>query len=461
MRARDFIVEASALNKQKLIKRPGRVEKFLDLVSKQHQFNTDSGPVVIDPNELDNLAHLLDPNVKTGIINVKTKDGKVIPLGSLHYNDAVFSAGKTGREASKTGDTSVDVKPGKVLGHGTPEKGQPLTTEVALDLGAVPGGDLGTSIQANKYLDTLGPVGVAIKTISKQIEAGQIPSVPTDLPPKVLTNIQNDAFEYLGVQALIRGVADFTGQKEFKEHLGSDLSELIVLFPSASNNPLTDSYALKSSTSENTIFISSKGGAKSGAPQSINKIKIPEYMMNDNDPAIGFIKTIQLTQPAWQQPFRAANYLHQVDASAFTEGNKGIPMPFSDEFLNWVGGIWKNRLRQPVPQTLEEIPKEYRPIFAAVEKGTPSPKYPLFYNLRNYVKDKVVRKIIIDAKVLPNFSAKMLEILGHNFIVLVTKPQGGKFVTTVKWPSKMGGTITFEPKDPADKWDSAMTWKLN
>jgi hypothetical protein len=55
----------------------------------------------------------------------------------------------------------------------------------------------------------------------------------------------------------------------------------------------------------------------------------------------------------------------------------------------------------------------------------------------------------------------MLEILGHNFIVLNTKISSNKFVTDVKWPSQMGGRITFEPKDPADKWDASMTWKLN
>jgi len=459
MRAVQFLREASALTKAKLIKREGRVEKFLDLISKQHTFNSKNGPVQVDPAEIDNLRHLLNPNVNTGTIKVTTIDGIPINLGDLYYDDAVFSAGKTGKEASKTGDTSVNVKPGTVLQHGSPEKGQQLTTEVAIDLGAVKAGELGQSIQSNKYLDTLGPVGVAVKTISKQIDAGQIPTVPSNLPPKVLTNITNDAFEYLGVQALVNGIADFPGQDDFANHLGVDLSNLIVLFPSASNNPLSDSYALKSSGSENTIFISSKGGTKSGAAQSINKIKIPEYMMNDNDPAIGFIKNIQLSSPAWQQPFRAANYLHQVDPACCKE--LGDAMPISEDFLSWTGNLWKNRLKTPVPQRIEDIPKQYRPIFDAVQKAMPTSKYPLFYNVRNYFKDHLVRKIIADGKVLPNFSSKMLEILGHNFIVLKTKIVGGKFVTTVRWPSKMGGTVTFEPKDPADKWDSAMTWKLN
>jgi hypothetical protein len=55
----------------------------------------------------------------------------------------------------------------------------------------------------------------------------------------------------------------------------------------------------------------------------------------------------------------------------------------------------------------------------------------------------------------------MIELLGQNFVLLKTTIKGKQFITDVKWPSKVGGTITFEHKDPAPKWDSAMTWKLN
>ena len=73
----------------------------------------------------------------------------------------------------------------------------------------------------------------------------------------------------------------------------------------------------------------------------------------------------------------------------------------------------------------------------------------------------VVGPAINNENAIPGFNDTMLEILGHNFIVLNTKVAGNKFVTDVKWPSQMGGRITFEPKDPADKWDASMTWKLN
>ena len=73
----------------------------------------------------------------------------------------------------------------------------------------------------------------------------------------------------------------------------------------------------------------------------------------------------------------------------------------------------------------------------------------------------IVGPAINNKNASPGFNDTMLEVLGHNFIVLNTKISNNKFITTVKWPSQMGGKITFDRKDPAEKWDASMTWKLN
>ena len=107
---------------------------------------------------------------------------------------------------------------------------------------------------------------------------------------------------------------------------------------------------------------------------------------------------------------------------------------------------------------MDQIPPKFRPLYALVEKSVTSDAA-LFFVLRYYVKDVI--HAAIKKGTIPNFSQRMIELLGQNFVLLKTSIKGGQFITDVRWPSKVGGTITFEHKDPAPKWDSAMTWKLN
>jgi hypothetical protein len=132
-------------------------------------------------------------------------------------------------------------------------------------------------------------------------------------------------------------------------------------------------------------------------------------------------------------------------------------LPFSDELFVYLSSILSNR-KVGVPETLDQIPEEWQGLFEVVETSVRS-KYPLFYNLRYYVKDVI--HAAVKKGVIPNFSERMIELLGQNFVLLKTTMENGQFVTHVRWPSKVGGTVTFEHKDPAPKWDSAMTWKLS
>jgi len=450
MRFKEFISEDTELNVSKITKRPGRLQKFIDLINQQHSFKSKLGPVQIDPESASVLSALTKTS-KTPIL--KTIDDRDIRMSDIYYDQKAWG------EKGKSGDSDIQIKPANVLKQGNPDKSQPVTPEIALELGGFTAGQLGERIINNEYLKSHGESGLAVIEIAKQLVAKQVPTVP-NVDASTLTVIRNDAFEYLGVLSLVSGVANFPASKEFYDHLGSDLSNLVLLFPKDTNNPLADSYALVNENSDHTIFISSKAGkGGKGAPSSINKLKIPEHMIYKKSDAIEFIKTIQETKGAMYQPFVAANFLMERYGS-FPQIEDHLPEGyFDDDFFKYITSVWKNQRTTPVPTKLEEIPKMYQGIFDLANRSFKG-NAPLFFKIRNCIKDIFVNDAVNEG-VIPGFSETMLEILGQNFIVISTKTAGGKFVTDVKWPNKMGGKIILAPKDGADKWGGSMTWILS
>ncbi len=456
MRAREFLDEATTLTVGKITKYPARIEKFLELIKSGHTFQSKHGPVQVDPKELPRIKGVLTGQSKmmTKSLMIKTTDGKSMSTGDLFYSQTEFG------EKGKGGDPDIELKPTPVFKHGAPDKDQDLTPELAVDMGAFPAKNLGAKIQSNEYLDSQGAAGQAVKEISAQISKKQVPVIPQGLSKSQLSSVVNDAYEYLGVQALVDGVIDFANMEEFYQHVGSNLGDMFLFFPGTTNNPLADSYAIQNRQTGNQIFLSSKGGRSGGgAPSSINKIKIPEYMEKQyaNDESLEFLKLVQQTKP-WQQPFEAAKFIKERSKDP---NSLGELLPFVDlfdsKFYSWAASVLKSG---DVPKRIKEVPPEYEDLYNLVMKTSSGSNYPLFWNLRNMVKDKFVGPAVNSGKPLPQFNARMLEILGHNFVLISSKAGGGKITTKATWPYKMGGSITIEPKDAANKWNSAMTWKL-
>ena len=460
MRSREFLtlIESErTLNPAKLTKDMARFDKLIFNIAQGNPlYQVDGTPIIIKNTEAQRLQQLFDQGKFTGSITLLGADQKPYPLGSFLKTRDYGGQSVPPNQAGTNDAPVAGIKPGQVFQHGNPEKDQVLTPELALELGAFPAGQLGKKIESNTHLDSQGAAGAAVKEIARKIDAGQIPTVP-ELGKTEIANIQNYGFEYLGVQALIKGVANFPNSDAFYEHVGGNLEQLVLYFPGSSSNPVADSYALVNRQTENTIFISSKG-AGGGAPSSVTALKIPANMkrMIGKDPAITFIDMLQQnSKPAWIQPFYAANWLEQKYPGSMGELSKFLP--FTDELFIYLSTILKSR-NEGVPETLAQIPKEWQGLFNLVDTSVNS-KHPLFYNLRYYVKDMIHNAV--KKGVIPNFSKRMIELLGQNFVLLKTTIKQGQFITDVKWPSKVGGTITFEHKDPAPKWDSAMTWKLN
>jgi hypothetical protein len=385
-------------------------------------------------------------------------------MSNLYYDEIAWSSGPEGVPKGKLGDTSVDLKPSKTFGHGKVEKGTTMTPDLAVSLGAFLAGQLGDKIRASKHLDDQGTAGGMVKQMSTEISNKQLPTIPPDVlkDKKLLSSVQNDAFEYLGVQELVDGVANFPNADAFYQHLGADLRSLVLFFPGSTNHALADSFALVNKATENTVYMSSKGGKQGGAPSSINELKIPNAMKQSisKDPALSFINHLQThNKPMWLMTFEAANWLHENSPESLGALDKFLP--FDDDFYLWVSSILSSA-NSGVPATLEEIPEKYQGLYTLVQnsrKNSTAATAELFWNLKNVVKTYV--HDAVNAGAISQFSERMIELLGQNFVLLKSKPVGGKMITDVTWPSKMGGKITLEHKDGPTKWNSAITWKLS
>ncbi len=440
---------------------PDRLNNLVSMIKTgKPLYKADGTPVIIAKAEAKRILDLYNNGMFKGSISLTGQDKQQYPLGSfLKTRDFGGQSVPPGQD----GDDNVPVagiRPSQVFGHGDVGKDETLTADLAVNLGAFQAKYLGQKIVSNAYLDSQGRAGAAVKSMSKEIDSGQQPTIP-NLTTGELNNIQNYAFEYLGVQQLVAGTANFPNSDAFYKHVGSSIEDLILYFPKSSGNPLADSYALVNKATENAIGMSSKG-AKGGAPSSIQGLKIPDGMkkMIGRDPAITFIDLIQKTE-TWKQPFVAVNWIAERYPGQL--GDLEQFLPFQDDFLNWCRETFRMPVQQ-VPATLDQIPRKYKKLYALVQSSIAKRKdNPLFYDVRYFVKDALHSAIKNGA--VPNFNARMLELLGENFVVLKTekagKPGVGKFVTTVHWPSKVGGTVTFEHKDPAPKWMSAITWKLS
>jgi hypothetical protein len=440
---------------------PERLNNLISMIKTgKPLYTADGTAVVIKKSEAKRILDLYNAQQFKGSITLTGADGQMYPLGSF-LKTKEFGGQSVPPGQDSNGEAPVaGIRPGQVFGHGDVGRGETLTPELAVNLGAFQAKYLGNKIATNAYLDSQGNAGAAVKSMSKEIESGSQPTIP-NLSKGELSNIQNYAFEYLGVQQLIKRTADFPNADAFYNHVGSNLEDLILYFPKSSGNPLADSYALVNKATENTIGMSSKG-AKGGAPSSIQGLKIPEAMRKSigRDPAITLIDLIQKTE-TWKQPFAAVNWIHEK-----FPGNLGSLeqfLPFDDRFLGWCLETFRRPVQQ-VPATLDQIPRNYRKLYTLVQKSVAKRvENPLFYDVRYFVKD--ILHTAIRNGAVPNFNARMLELLGENFVVLKTeragKPGVGKFITHVHWPSKVGGTVTFEHKDPAPKWMSAITWKLS
>jgi len=443
MKICELLIEEQTLSLPKLLKDIGRFNNLImNIKYGKPLYLADGTPVIIKPSEGEALVKLHksgELEVKGQRLGLTAKDGTVYPLSSfLKTSDYGGQAIPPGQEK-----TSPLTKEGLKL----------KPSEVGLAEKNIVAGNLGKVLAANTILQS-SDVGKIVINLAKEISAGKSPMLPQGLDSKAVAAINDNAGEYLGVWALIKGISEFSNRDKFLKWLNAPLESLTLFFPSKQNTTIADSYALIDPTSGHQINISSKGRA-GGAPPSITGLKIPDVIRKKKQyvGALTFMDIIQSKklQPGIAdtiaQPFYVMNMIAKINPKVIpSKFNKFLP--FSPEIVTMAN--------------------------ASVAKKAPLPnKYSSLWNDIEFSKDstdggkmihavKVAVKDIINDGGIPNFEAAVLEILDYNFIQQYTTIKKNVMTFQTQWPAKVDGRITVEIKSGAtDPTKGSFSFKLH
>ena len=282
-------------------------------------------------------------------------------------------------------------------------------------------------------------IGEIIIDMARQIQGGKLPSFK-DIDKNFQTAIRDYAGEYLGVCALLKGIANFPNQKQWYDHLGvKDLRDIFIHFPKAQNNPLGDSIgSFENTETGNMILISSKGGAK-GAPPSLNGLKIPDEIAGKpgykNE--VEFIKTLQ-ESTADVQPFKGINKLFELVPDKIDPIIKTV-LPLTIHDINEILTFFDKSAY--TKQDWINLPKKYHPVIGLIQQNlgrfsdTSTPG-----GMLHYVMNKQIMQVVNEKKAFANFEPLAREILQKNFIQIFARPTATTLGFDVVWPNVEMGT---------------------
>lgn len=440
MRAFELLTEDQFLSVPKLVKDLSRFNNLINNIKTGNPLYLSNGdPIIISPNEATRLQDLFNNDQLTAKkAALAGKDGKIYPLSS--FLKTIDYGGHA-------------IPPGQEKSMAPTKEGAKLKPkDIGLENKAIKSSNLGSEIANNQSLQS-SPQGKIVIELSKQISAGQTPTVPPDQDPAIVKAINDYAGEYLGVWALINDRTDFPNKEKFLKWLNQPLLNLTLFFPSESNNSIADSYALIDPASGHQINISSKGKG-GGAPPAISGLKIPDHIQKKK--AYQFpVKFIELMQNenlpvplTISQAFQAMNLINEYNPSAIPSIFKKF-LPWKSEIITLVNDSRKNKTRLSQYQTL------WADIQFTKENATDGGK--LTHAVKNAVKQ------IINSGGIPEFEAAILEILDYNFIQQDTViRKGGQIYFKTNWPAKVEGRVTVETKSGAgDPTKGSFSFKLH
>jgi hypothetical protein len=420
----DNLFEAT-LTPAQIVKYPERFDAFINHIRDSKPFFTEKEgtEVVLNPAEADRFLKLNQQGqFKGGLKGVDMKGGEW-PLSGFR------KTAEFGGASAKPGDEEGDVS--------NKEGVQVKPSQIGICDKLIPAHALLGEITTNQVLSST-EYGKVVIALANNIGLQE----PAALPKEMVKNtaikkaIVDYAGEYLGVLALVMGQTEFPNRKEFLNWLESDISGLVLNFPSKVNNPLADSFAtIANPSNDRQLNISSKGTGGGAAP-SISGLVIPENVRK-------------------KKAYKVA-----VDIIDVCQ-NKSLPSPTSISQIFQV----MNLLNEHLP---EKIPKEFKPFLPwdisiinqvrdSMKQGSKMPKYrSLFADLVSkgedggkltYVTKLAVMKII-NSGAVPEFQACVLEILDYNFIQQYTTIENktGKLRFVTQWPAKLDGKVTIETK---------------
>lgn len=315
-------------------------------------------------------------------------------------------------------------------------------TEIGLsEAETINSNSLAAMIINNKELKS-SPTGKVVIKIAATLNAGQTqidPKVFDGLPDKALTEISKSAGEYLGILALIKGLAenqaDFNKLLKFLNVSGS-LAGKKLSFPNSQTSQLADSYALDINETGSRLMISSKD-LKGGAAPSLSGLFDPE-------------KAVLPTTITKRFPEFSSFLADSVKRSSI----KNQPM----DMLRWAKTNGRMAKLPKIYKSID-IDKLFSCVFATIQNDTQKKLIPKDYKdamdniISSYPDVEAsenpygakafysIKKDIIVAinnnDLVPHLKDAVLEILGHNFVqVQFGVNKSGKIKTEIIWPNK-------------------------
>jgi hypothetical protein len=281
-------------------------------------------------------------------------------------------------------------------------------------------------------------IGKYIIEMAKQIRSGSFPDMK-NVPKQFHTAIRDYAGEYLGVLALIKGIANFPTRDAWLEHLNaSNLNDITIYFPPESNNPLGDSEGyFQNRETGNIILISSKGGKK-GAPPSVTGLKIPENLKTQEYALeVDVIETLQ-NLPAFEGPFVALNKIYEANPRS-VDPTFAATLPLSNEEIRMIKEFTNRKLYNR--RNVIDLPEKFRKI---IGKGPDTKLEATPGGILHYAYSSELLKAVNQRNALPNFEPMAREILQKNFIQIFARPKGGNLTFDILWPNKEMATGKIE-----------------
>jgi len=455
MRATEFITESKTILTERKIEKgdfgpqaakQSRIDNFVKMYASGLPFHLvgGGGQVVLkkDRNILALLKTITTNSYREFPNNFIAADGRPITLAML---EKTKEFGGVSAVDNPGGKEALPIKPSNLSISGTEKKfnpDDPNALKIAMSTGAFRAGVLGQMIQSDKILQGAGLVGHAVIGMSKQISAGQVPTMPSkkDLPVPALKAIRDYAGEYLGVQQLVQGIANFPNSDAFFEFMNVDqasMSNLILYFPKSTNTPLADSLALQNSATGHVLKLSAKGADK-GAPPSMDNLIVPESIRSTKNKNIAnVVKLLDEARAAsaLQQPFRLMQLLINTVPDKVPDFIKAIFPVTEGEY---------NRLLDTLEDPTLPCPRKFIKLtnIKAV-RGELSGSH---FGKVHYQLNKIVMDLVNIKNVYPAFRKTVLEVLGYNFVQIFSRERQGKLFADVLWPGTVNGHVEMYSK---------------
>lgn len=422
-----------------------RVELFIHKIKTKSPFtDLEGNQIIIDPKEVNKAKEWILSGPK-GIVSLNT----ISPGGTIKNTELLKTVEFGSKEAEK-----IKVKPSDIFATTK----QDITDfgnniENLLQAGGFPASEMYEKISNNKALKAMGQLGDAIIYMAKQASQGLVPVFPNNLNKDQIKAIELYASEYLGALGLVTGGVKWMrgSRDEFEDFVGSNLNDMIMFFPKATNNPLADSFSVVNDETGHAIKISSKAAGK-GAPPSLASIKLPNDVRKKYPEATKFLDLIQdksLTQ--FTQPFAMMNYLYKLNPNKVPKAYHSM-LPFDNQLISTLENSLKTG--KPVPRKI--MTQFEKQLSQKVLSGSAADGGKAWYA----VISDVMRTVNTD-RAIPEFRAAIIESLGHNFIQLYTIVKGNQLVTEAFWPSKISGNVKLKSKGSAGELKGKMSVEIS